>query len=89
MANRWTDGGETPLSKTEKWGVGGIGVALVAGGVGFLAMVVISVLGLRPSAGGMVCVGAVSVMLALAWVQPWNHEPPRPRPKRSRERGTL
>ncbi len=88
MANNWPGGGETPLSKTEKWIVGIGGVVLIAGGVGYGVMVLISVLKLHPPISAMIIIWAAALMLALIWVQPWNQTAPVPKPKRPRRRPT-
>lgn len=89
MANNWPDTGATSLSKTEKWLVGLAGVALVAAGLGYLAMRVIAALMPDPSPGLRIGVGLVALGLALAWVQPWNQEPPAPPAPRPRRRRTF
>lgn len=72
MANNWPGGGETPLSKTEKWIVGLVGVVMVGGALGYAALVLISVLNLQPPLIAMIIVWAAALVLALIWVQPWN-----------------
>jgi hypothetical protein len=82
MANNWPDGGETPLSKTEKWIVGIAGVVLIAGGVGYAVMVLVSAFGLHPPLGVVIVIWVVALAAALVWVQPWNQVAPVDRSRR-------
>ena len=88
MANNWPSGGETPLSRTEKWIVGIVGVALIAGGVGYALMILVSALRLHPPLGAMIVLWVVALAMALIWVQPWNQTAPVPKSRRSRRRET-
>lgn len=84
MANNWPDGGEVPLSKTEKWIVGVVAVIMVAGGLGYVALMALSALKLRPSPLVLLAVIAAALALALFWIRPWSQEPPRALPRARR-----
>ncbi|MCY1649186.1 hypothetical protein OVA11_19630 [Caulobacter sp. SL161] len=84
MANNWPDGGEQPLSKTEKWVVGVAAVVVIAMGLGFAALVVVSVLKLRVTPAVLLALGPAALAIALFWVRPWIQEPPTNRAPRYR-----
>lgn len=81
MANNWPDGGERPLSKTEKWVVGVIAVALIAGLLSYAAIVLLSILKIQVSKAVLLALGATALAIASVWVRPWNQEPPVSRPR--------
>ncbi len=84
MANNWPDGGERPLSKTEKWIVGVVAVIMVAGGLGYVALMALSALKLTPSPVVLLAVIAAALALALFWIRPWSQESPRALPRARR-----
>lgn len=85
MANNWPDGGERPLSKTEKWIVGVVAVMMITGGLTYAILIVFSALKLSLSPPMLLSVIAGALVLALVWIRPWDQEPPRSLP-RSRRR---
>lgn len=82
MANNWPDGGEQPLTAGEKLAMGAVGVVLVGALVSGLLLLIVSLLGPRPSVAMIVGSCVVGLAVALLWVQPWETEPPKPRRRR-------
>ena len=80
MANNWPDGGERPLSKTEKWIVGVVAVVMITGGLTYAVLIAFSALKLSLSPPILLAVIAGALTLALVWIRPWNQEPPRSLP---------
>ena len=79
MANNWPDGGERPLSKTEKWLVGVVAVGLIAAFLSYAALVALSGFKLRATPALLLPLGLAALAIALYWVRPWRQEPPRPK----------
>lgn len=79
MANKWPDGGEAPLTKSEKWIVGIVGVVLVAGFLGVVVLLTLSAFKLPVTPALLWMLGPALLGMAIFWVQPWRHEPPSPR----------
>jgi hypothetical protein len=88
VANKWPDGGEQPLSRTEKWIVGIVAVVMLTGGLGYVTLIALSALGVHPSP--LVLIGVIGALLALAllWIRPWSQEPPRTFPSDRRRPGS-
>jgi hypothetical protein len=84
MANNWPDGGEQPLSRTEKWIIGVVAVVMIAMGLGFAALVALSTLNLRITPALLLTLGPAALAIALFWVRPWSQEPPTRKPPRYR-----
>lgn len=76
MANNWPDGGERPLSKTEKWIVGVVAVVMITGGLVYAVLIAFSALKLSLSPPILLAVIAAALALALVWIRPWDQEPP-------------
>lgn len=86
MANNWPDGGERPLSKTEKWIVGVVAVVMITGGLTYVTLLAVSALKLSLSPPILLVVIAAALTLALVWVRPWDQEPPSSSSVRRRPR---
>lgn len=82
MANNWPDGGEQPLTTSEKLVTGWIAVVLIAAVVGGLLFFGLSLLGPRPSIAMVVAVAGSSLALAILWIRPWQTDGPRTQDRR-------
>lgn len=82
MANNWPDGGEKPLSRTEKWILGAVAVILVAGFIAVIVLLTLSAFKLRITPALLWILGPALLGVATLWVQPWRQEPPSPRTRR-------
>lgn len=76
MANNWPDGGERPLSRTEKLVVGCVSVAMVSLMVSGALLIVLQFFG-RVSWPLVTADCALGVAVGLLWVRPWETEAPR------------
>lgn len=82
MANKWPDGGETPLTKSEKWILGIVAVVLSAGFLGVVVLLALSAFKLRVTPALLWMLVPALLAVAAFWVQPWRREPPSPRRRR-------
>ena len=76
MANNWPEGGERPLSRTEKLIVGCVGVAMVSLVVSGALLFVLQLFG-RVTWPLVAAACTLSIAVGLLWVRPWETEAPR------------
>lgn len=76
MANNWPDGGEPTLTRGEKLAMGIVAVVLISVLVSGAVVLVMLMIGPRPSALKIIAGCAIGLSAGLLWVRPWETGPP-------------
>lgn len=77
VANNWPDSGEPTLTRGEKLAMGIVGVVLTSVLVSGAVVVIMSLIGPRPSALKIVTGCAIGLSAGLLWVRPWETGAPK------------